>query len=218
MRWQRAALFAAIVVAHVLVVLYFPAEPAPHDSPRQEISFATLLVPEPTPQPTSRPARQSRAEVSSLTRLAKAMRATRSAEAHHTNQGAAASTFQPDTGPKSGPSIDWAKEAQIAADNRMREDAETSRQAMALTLWQSRLTPSSDVPQAPTFRWDHARTHRLESSALGLNVNLNDRCSVLISIYLMAIIGGCKIGELPVHGDLFMHMKDDPDSSAPTGR
>ena len=207
MRWQRVALFAAIVVAHVLVVVFFPAEPPPHDNPEQAISFATLMVPESTAQRRSRPAQQSHAPMSS----------TRRAERRHTNQDAAAATLQPDTPPKPRLSIDWAKEAQNAADIRVRQDVESARQAAALSLWRSRVMPSPNVPAAPQFRWDYARTHRIESSALGLNINLNDRCSLLISVYLMAIMGGCKIGELPVHGDLFMHMKDD-DSSAPSGR
>jgi hypothetical protein len=28
----------------------------------------------------------------------------------------------------------------------------------------------------------------------------------------MAVLGGCKIGPLPVHGDLFMHMSDAPEA------
>lgn len=175
------------------------------------------MVPEPTAQLTPRRAQQSQAATTS-TRGAKTMPVTRSAQAHHMNQDAAASTLQPKAAPKSVASINWAKEAQIAADNSVRQDAETSRQAVALSRWRSRVMPSPSVPEAPQFRWDYARTHRLESSALGLNINLNDRCSLLISLYMMAIMGGCKIGELPAHGDLFMQMRHSPDSSAPADR
>ncbi|HEV2700268.1 MAG TPA: hypothetical protein VGV09_01460, partial [Steroidobacteraceae bacterium] len=53
-----------------------------------------------------------------------------------------------------------------------------------------------------------AQTHRVETSPLGMLVKLNDRCSVLISVYFMEVKGGCKLGELSVHGDLFTHMSD----------
>ncbi len=218
MRWQRVVLFAAIVVAHVLAVRFFPAASEPHETPEQQISFATLMVPEPIAQQTSR-LKQSRQATADASRPNEASQATRSVEKSHASQDAAASNdVQPDAVPNHAPSIDWANEARIAADDRVRQDIESSRQAAALSEWQSRVMPSPRVPGANKFRWDYAATHRLESSALGLTVNLNDRCSLLISIYLMAVMGGCKIGEMPVHGDLFMHMKDDPESSAPTGQ
>lgn len=219
MRWQRVVLFAAIVVAHVLVVLFFPAGYAPHDTTELEISFATLLVPEPTEQQTSRSKWQNQGAATPSRRPAETMRARRSAAIKYPDQDAVASNdVQPDATSNSGPSIDWAKEAQISVDNYVRKNAEISRQAATLSRWRAHLMPSPYVPKVSQFRWDYARTHRFQSSALGLSVNLNDRCSLLISLYMMAIMGGCKVGELPVHGDLFMHVKDDPESSAPDGR
>jgi hypothetical protein len=212
-------LFAAVVAAHVLVVLFFPVGSAPSDTPEQEISFATLLAPMLIEQQTSRPTQRGQSSATTARRPAETMQATRGAEANQTIQDAVVSNAsQSDSAPTPAPSINWAGEAQIAADNQVRADVESSRQAAALSQWRSRVMPSSNEPEARQFRWDYARTHRLESSALGLNINLNDRCSVLISLYLVAIMGGCKIGELPVHGDLFTHMGDDPDSSAPPGR
>ena len=217
MRWQRVVLFAAIVAAHVLVVMFFPVGSAPEDASEEQISFATLLMPVTREQQTSRLTQQGPAAGSSR-RRARSMRATRSGGTNQTIQDAVVSNnSQSDSTPASAPSINWASEAQIAADNQLRQDGETSRQAAALSQWRSRVMPPSKVPEARHFRWDYARTHRLESSPLGLNINLNDRCSVLISIYLMAIIGGCKLGEIPVHGDLFTHMRDDSGSSAPLG-
>jgi hypothetical protein len=212
MRWQRVVVFAAIVVAHVLAVLVFPAGSISHESPEQEISFATLMVPEPLDRKTSKPNQQGRAAAFTSRRLAETMRAPRSARTNHADRDVVASReFQPDAASSPAPSIDWAKEAQIAADNRVTQDAEISRQVSALSKWRSQVMPAPKVPERPQFRWDYARTHRLESSALGLNINLNDRCSLLISLYMMAIIGGCKIGEMPAHGDLFTHLKDDPE-------
>ena len=106
--------------------------------------------------------------------------------------------------------IDWAKEAQIAADDLVRSDADAARRAAGLSQWKSHVMPAPIAAGAPQFSWDYAATHRLESSPHGLVVNLNDRCSLLISVSAMAVMGGCKLGELPVHGNLFMHMKDEP--------
>jgi hypothetical protein len=216
MRWQRVLLFAAIVVGHVVAVLFFPAGPVPYDTPGQEISFATLLMPEPVERKTSRPKQQRPAAATTSGHPAETLRTTRSAKTVHANQEAVASDHvQPDAPQNPAPSIDWAKEAQIVADDRVRQDIESSRQAARLSQWRSHVMPIPRAPGGYKFRWDYARTHRLESSALGLTINLNDRCSLLISLYTMAIMGGCKIGEIPIHGDLFMHMKDDPESSAP---
>jgi type IV secretory pathway VirB10-like protein len=55
MRWRRAALFIAIVAAHVLVIWLFPSDRTRRDEP-EEVSFATIFLPErkmeqpPTPQ------------------------------------------------------------------------------------------------------------------------------------------------------------------------
>jgi hypothetical protein len=215
MRWRRVVLFATVVVAHVLAVLFFPAGSVPHDTPEQDLSFTTVLVPEPMEQQTSRPEQQRQAAAAASRRPGETLRATRSAETINANQNAAASNeLQPDAAPNPAPQIDWAIEAQIVADDRVRQDIESSRQGVALSQRRSHVMPSPGVPGANTFRWDYAVTHRLESSALGLTVNLSDRCSLLVSIYMMAIMGGCKIGEIPVHGDLFVHMNDDPESSA----
>jgi hypothetical protein len=42
----------------------------------------------------------------------------------------------------------------------------------------------------------------------GLVININDRCA--IAIINLAILPGCKIGHIPVHGHLFKHMNDPP--------
>jgi hypothetical protein len=118
---------------------------------------------------------------------------------------------QVDGNPKTAPSvIDWAKEAGIAAADSLKRDAEASREATALSQWQSRAISSLKAPTASQFLWDYSRTHRLESSAKGLVVNLNDRCSILISVYLMAVMGRCKLGEPTARGNLFMLARDVP--------
>jgi hypothetical protein len=127
------------------------------------------------------------------------------------NRGAGSSKeLQVDQEPNTAlSSIDWVQEAASAAADSLTRDAELSRQASSLTQWQSHVMPSANTRTAPEFSWDYAQTHRLESSTQGLVINLNDRCSILTSVYLMAVRGGCKLGELPVQGDLLVHMKDD---------
>jgi hypothetical protein len=198
MRWRRALVFAAIVIAHFLVVRFFPADRASsRDAPEQDISFATLSSTAPTERISQpKPARRTR-------RLPKPIEGSRTLSEILPD-------LLPDTAPPSP--VDWAKEAERAAADSLEWDKETSRQAAALSQWQLHVMPAPRAPAASGFSWDHSRTHRLESSAQGLVVNLNDRCSILISLSLMAVLGGCKIGPLPVHGDLFTHMRDAPEA------
>jgi hypothetical protein len=96
MRWRRGLLFAAIVVAHFLVVRFFPADRASsRDSPEQEISFATLSSTGPT-------------ERASLAKLAhKASRAQKFIKGSG-NLSAVQADQAPDTAPSP---VDWTKEA-----------------------------------------------------------------------------------------------------------
>jgi hypothetical protein len=47
MHWRRAALFIAVVAAHVLVIWLFPSDRTRRDEP-EDVSFATIFLPEPT--------------------------------------------------------------------------------------------------------------------------------------------------------------------------
>jgi hypothetical protein len=200
MRWRRAAVFALIVAAHVLIVWLFPSEPAPRERPEQQLSFATLLSPEPVPE---RPFTQIKRSAQLLT-PARAPLDKRSVQTEPppSQEASAAPAF-----------TDWAKQAQMAADDIVKSDAIAARRTAALSRWKARVIPAPTPMAAPAFAWDYAATHRLETSAKGLVINLSDRCSLLISLSLMAVMGGCKLGELPVHGDLFMHMRDDAATS-----
>jgi hypothetical protein len=197
MRWRRALLFAAIVVAHFLVVRFFPADREPsRDAPEQEISFATLSATAPVER-FSRPI-----PIRKVVRAQKFIKGSRRL-----------SDVQSEPPQAIAPSpVDWAKEAERAVVDSLKRDEVASRQAAALSQWQLRVMPSPKAPATSGFSWDYAQTHRLESSAQGLLVNLSDRCSILISLYLMAVVGGCKIGPLPVHGDLFSHLGDAPEA------
>jgi hypothetical protein len=210
MRWRRAILFSVIVAAHVLIVWLFPIERAQREPPEQEISLTTLLSPEPVRERSSlADSRKASGASHPVERSARIKRSTQIVPpVSPIDSSTAVLAEPPPVGePSSAPAfVDWAKEAQVVADERARSDADNSRKHY--------VTPA---PIAPTFPWDYAATHRIESSARGLIVNLNDRCSLLISLSIMAVMTGCKLGDLPANGNLLMHMKD-PASSAPVTR
>jgi hypothetical protein len=195
MRWRRAVLFALIVAAHALIVWLFPSGRAPRDLSGEEPSFATLLSPESVHE---RPLAQIKPSAQRLP----------PARAIPNHLGVQTEPPPSQDASTAAAFTDWAKEARIAADDTVTSDATVARRTAAFSQWKTRVIPAPPARAAPTFAWDYAAIHRLESSANGLVINLNDRCSLLISLSLMAVMGGCKLGELPVHGDLFMHMRD----------
>jgi hypothetical protein len=58
------------------------------------------------------------------------------------------------------------------------------------------------------FGWDHSHTHRVETiEGGGILIHINDRCVLVLFPLPFA---GCGIGKIPVRGDLFDHMHDEP--------
>jgi hypothetical protein len=190
MRWRRATLFAAIVIAHVVVVRLLPIGGATlPETPVQEV---WLTAPQ-RREPAARP----------VLRAHPAGRGTGARAAFRSQPVPPFPVPLPPTPSSAAPAIDWGKEAAIAADDRLQLDAQASRQAAALSRWKLNALPAAVAP-ASAFPWDHARTHRFEPTPQGLLVNLSDRCVLLINP--LALLGGCRLGALPVHGDLFAHM------------
>jgi hypothetical protein len=69
-----------------------------------------------------------------------------------------------------------------------------------------------DRKQQPQFGWDHSHTHRIETiEGGGILIWLNDRCALVL---FPLPFGGCGIGKIPVRGDLFDHMHDEPQADA----
>ena len=63
-------------------------------------------------------------------------------------------------------------------------------------------------PHAPPhhpFGWDYAATHRIEVRPGGTIMNLSDRCAIA---FIPFPIPFCRIGAIPVNGNLFKHMSD----------
>ena len=189
MRWRRAALFAAIVIAHVVAVRLLPiGRTAPPETPVQEVWLAAPLLREPAARAVMRPRPAGRGASAAYRSQPVAPRPV----PHPPNQSPAV------------PSIDWTREAAIAADDRFSRDAQASHQAAALSRSMLSAGPAAVAPSASSFPWDHSHTHRFEPTPQGLIVNLSDRCALLLNP--LALIGGCRIGALPVHADLFAHM------------
>jgi hypothetical protein len=177
----RAAIFLALLGAHVLGVLYFASlrRPVPDGF---DTGFATSVffledaAQRHATQVTKLPAR-SRLAPTPTDRILQRPLAP----------GTPLQSEQETTAPVA---IDWAKEAErVAADPGLNIGA-------------------APAPAArPRFAWDYAHTHRFESLPDGgLLVNLSDRCSLIVRFPIL--LGGCRIGKLESRTDLFAHMHE----------
>lgn len=198
-KWQRIVIFIAIVIAHVLVMRLFPiGRDLRRGLTETDIALASLLAPAAPHERAKLPL-----TIPTVPRVAR-LRLPPPIDM------APVHPQQPSQGDTPPPLIDWSKEAEIAAADGVKMNLEASRQGAALSRWRKNVMPAPREAPSSTFAWDPAHLHRVESTTQGLIVHLNDRCSVLISLTFMAIIGGCKLGHLPVHDDLFSHMSDVP--------
>jgi hypothetical protein len=107
--------------------------------------------------------------------------------------------------------VDWTAEAALTA--KQHAQLATAPQPRALDKhaaaadFDGGLGP--DLGNAPEFGWDHARTHRVEAMEGGGSILwINDRCFIVM--YGMIPFPMCGIGKIPVRGDLFDHMRDQP--------
>jgi hypothetical protein len=204
---MRAATFVAVLALHVALVAlfltsHFPAVPkAGFEAPM----VAVLLPLVETAQPTQPPKRDAPAS------------STKGRTGHSTSLRRVPPAAQPSETVPEAPTPqaimiplapDWRQEARIVADDELESDERRRRNP-------SLLAPHdfSDVPHGavdvtkPQFGWSHSATHRVETFAEGgFMLNINDRCSIAIMIIPMPF---CRVGKIPVRGDLFEHM-DDP--------
>jgi hypothetical protein len=193
-RWGRGLVFAAIVVAHVLLWRLLPALRVSEPAAPAQTPLTVWMLSAPTPE-SSPPPRGPRSPAAAR---APAKRAPR-----HGDTAERAREPERSSAPHS---IDWAQEAQQAAEDDAERDVEGARRSGALSRWKSHVMPSPVVPRGPQFGWDTSRTQRLRPTPQGLVVMLNERCALVINPLLLA--GGCALGHIPVRGDLFDHMRD----------
>jgi hypothetical protein len=200
MHWTRAATFVVVLAVHVLFFFVFAVLRVSLRLPGAEAT-PTIAVFLPEPEPAEPP----RVETTS----ARAERAPRHATARPPREVARSEPEPPSTAITPIPAPDWRAEAQRAADEELEAEARRRQQPSALEPHDfSRVKPGSTDDHKPKFGWYHAGTHRIEAIPNGgFVVNINDRCGVVILIYPVPF---CKIGKIPVRGDLLDHMHDAP--------
>lgn len=220
-RASRAAIFGAVVAAHLLVLHFLPDLRPPQEVSDREPSIAITFFPTQPQKPltaTSRArqpdSRQQKATASSG-QAGLPPRDRKQESANRAALNSAASAAKPRAPPSGHPWIDWERQADAAVADRTERAAEAARRATALSRWRDHVMPAPWAPHGPQFRWDYAATHRFQTTPFGLVINITDRCEIIITL---GIFGGCAIGHIPVYGDLFAHM-DDPkepiDSTVP---
>jgi hypothetical protein len=195
----RVAIFLALLGAHGLAVLYFASLRGPVPDSADD-GFATtvfFLEDKPkrhAPQVTILPARSAFAPNP-------ADRMPQRPLPPETPVQSEQETTAPTT-------IDWAKEAERVAAERIEADEALRRKASRLSAGEGTSVGAGPaLPAHRQFGWDYARTHRVESLPEGgLIVNLNDRCSLVFRFPML--LGSCKIGKIESRADLFAHMRE----------
>jgi len=104
---------------------------------------------------------------------------------------------------------DWRREIQIAANNEVEAERRKRETPSVLAPHDfSGVKPGSTDDSRPQFGWNYAATHRIEPIAGGgLLININDRCAIAWVVFPVPL---CRIGKIPVRGNLFEHMHDAP--------
>jgi hypothetical protein len=113
---------------------------------------------------------------------------------------------------KPPPTVNWNAEADLAA----KRQAELAMAPKPRAL--DKRGAGADVNGGLTepkdgsdFGWDHSHTHRVETvEGGGVVIHLNDRCVIVLMPFPFPF---CGIGKIPVRGDLFEHMHDEPQTA-----
>jgi hypothetical protein len=122
---------------------------------------------------------------------------------------------EPEWPPQPAPAApDWRQEMQIAANDEIEADERKRRKSSPLAPHDfSGVRPGSTDDTKRAYGWSHAATHRVEAiPSGGLLINVNDRCTVVWVVFPFPL---CKVGKIPVRGDLFQDMKDPPAPGEP---
>ncbi len=208
---MRIAIFVAVVLAHVVLFLLWPAwrRAGPQEQQREDSPFVTPLVVVPL---TSEPAAEKVWQAPLLYRRARketpAFQSGAGLRSRAETPASAAQTpAEAAIQPSAAEAPDWHGQAESVAaeDARRIVEAENSadRKANALTAHFKPLPPPR--LRGPGFGWDYARTHRIAPlpGGFGLAIAINDNCQILI--FPMPFIG-CAIGKQPANGDLFLNL------------
>jgi type IV secretory pathway VirB10-like protein len=106
--------------------------------------------------------------------------------------------------------IDWNAEAELAIKQYAELAMATPPRALdkhgAGADFNGGLGP--DREKKAEFAWDRTHTRRIEPiEGGGMLIRLSDHC--VFVVFPLPFVG-CGIGKIPVHGDLFDHMHDEP--------
>ena len=195
---MRVATIVVVLVIHVVFFLLFALRsPAPRAGKEETPAMAFLLLRDERPQPpttaqAAQPARPRRATAAPAKSPAAIVTPEREPPSNAITAPAAP---------------DWRHELQIAANNAIEAQERRRHQPSPLAPHDfSGVKPGSTDDSKPRFGWDHSATHRIEEIPTGgLLININDRCVIAWVIFPMPF---CRIGKIPVRGDLFEHMQD----------
>lgn len=111
--------------------------------------------------------------------------------------------------------IDWNAQVEHTVKQELAREEIARERASALTRHSGVSAAISAAlrpppPKAPEFGWSPPRVRVV--NGIGIFVQLNDHCAVIISVMLM---GGCAFGKIEPRGDLFAHMHDVKDPEDP---
>ena len=117
---------------------------------------------------------------------------------------------QPSAADKPPAPIDWNSESELAIKQQAGLAMTIPPRALdkhgAGADFNGGLGPDRD--KKPEFGWDRTHTQRIEPiEGGGMLIRLSDHC-VLVVFPLPFV--GCGVGKIPVRGDLFNHMHDEP--------
>ncbi len=196
---MRVAMFVVVLVIHTALFLLFAALRTPAGRPvaAQVASIAFFVEPRRASAATAEPTRSRRTPIP---------RATASPQ-RRPPQPTESTAITPS--PPFPP--DWRNELQIAANSQLAREERKRDQPSPLAPHDfSGVKPGSTADSRHEFGWNHAATHRVEAiPAGGVLININDRCAIAWLIFPVPV---CRIGKIPVRGDLFEHLKDAPEA------
>ncbi|MFL6601478.1 MAG: hypothetical protein ACJ8R9_09110 [Steroidobacteraceae bacterium] len=209
---MRVATIFFVLIIHVVFFLIFatlrrPVAPAgKQDTPAAAVFF--LPPNDTTRQDTSQPPTIAQAAQPPRPKRPTAAPAKSAAAIATPQREPAANAITAPAAP------DWRHELQIAANNAIESQERRRHQTSPLAPHDfSGVKPGSTDDSKPRFGWNHAATHRIEEIPTGgLLINISDRCVIAWAILPLAF---CRIGKIPVRGDLFEHMQDPPPAGEP---
>lgn len=102
------------------------------------------------------------------------------------------------------PPIDWANELNRTA----RESVSGASAAQPRVFGAAHVAPTPRA-KPPEFGWSHSRTHRMERDPGSMAIHLGDHCIITFTPLPFPV---CTPGTKEANGDLFMHMRDPPQS------